>query len=157
MAGCADAPQAVTERPAVADDAPCRGAYADAMLRTAALILAAALVAVTYLGQAEAQLRCRAMDGDTLACGAERVRVMGLDAPEMRGRCPAEARKARTARDRMAALVIGGVSLQPHGRDRYRRLLAVVRDWQGRDVGAVLIREGLARPYRGERRRSWCG
>lgn len=75
----------------------------------------------------------------------------------MHGRCPAEVRLARVARDRMATLVIGGVTLHPHGRDRYRRLLAVVRDRQGRDVAAVLIREGLARPYGGERRRSWCG
>jgi len=57
----------------------------------------------------------------------------------------------------MSALVAGGVTLQPHGRDRYRRLLAVVRDRQGRDVAAVLIREGLARPYGGERRAGWCG
>jgi endonuclease YncB( thermonuclease family) len=33
----------------------------------------------------------------------------------------------------------------------------VVRDRQGRDVALVLIREGLARPYGGEGRRSWCG
>jgi endonuclease YncB( thermonuclease family) len=117
----------------------------------------AAILATVASGCAEAQQRCRAVDGDTLACGAERVRVMGLDAPEMRGSCPAEVRMARAARDRMEALVAGGVSLQPHGRDRYRRLLAVVRDRQGRDVAAVMIREGLARPYGGEARRSWCG
>jgi endonuclease YncB( thermonuclease family) len=106
---------------------------------------------------AMAQVHCQAVDGDTLRCGAERVRIMGLDAPEMRGQCPVEIRLARAARARMSALVAGGVMLQPHGRDRYRRLLAVVRDRQGRDVAAVMIREGLARPYGGERRRSWCG
>jgi endonuclease YncB( thermonuclease family) len=75
-----------------------------------------------------------------------RVRLMGLDAPETHDRCPAETRLARSAHDRMATLVIGGVSLHPQGRDR-----------QGRDVAAVLSREALARPYGGERRRSWCG
>jgi endonuclease YncB( thermonuclease family) len=125
-----------------------------AMLRLVALIFA---FIIASAGSADAQLRCRAVDGDTLACGDERVRIMGLDAPEMHGRCPAEIRLSRAARDRMAVLVAGGVSLQPHGRDRYRRLLAVVLDRQGGDVAAVLIREGLARPYGGERRRSWCG
>jgi endonuclease YncB( thermonuclease family) len=123
------------------------------MIRSATLILAVALAAVACGGQAAAQLQCRAVDGDTLRCGPERVKIMGLDAPEMRGRCPVEIRLAQSGRARMSVLVAGGVMLQPHGRDRYRRLLAVVRDRQGRDVAAVMIREGLARPYGGERRR----
>ena len=82
---------------------------------------------------------------------------MGLDAPEMRGQCPLEIRLAREARARMSALVARGVSLHPHGPDRYGRLLAAVRDRQGRDVAAVMIREGLAGPYGGERRWNWCG
>lgn len=31
---------------------------------------------------------CRAVDGDTLRCGQERVRLLGIDAPEMPGHCP---------------------------------------------------------------------
>ena len=39
--------------------------------------------------------------------------------------------------------------------DRYgRRLVRLSLD--GRDVGAVLISEGLAVPYRGGRRIDWC-
>lgn len=102
-------------------------------------------------------LRCEAVDGDTLRCGRERVRVVGLDAPEMRARCPAEARAARLARDRLASLVAGGVTLRPEGRDRYGRLLATAHDVRGRDVAEVLIREGLARQYDGHQRRGgWC-
>jgi endonuclease YncB( thermonuclease family) len=101
--------------------------------------------------------RARVVDGDTIRVDGEPVRVMGLDAPEMKGRCLAEIAAARRAKDRMAELIEGGVTLRPHGRDRYRRLLAVVTDSRGRDVAAVMIREGLARPYGGERRRSWCG
>lgn len=99
---------------------------------------------------------CRAIDGDTLSCGGRRVRIMGLHAPELRGRCPYESALARRAHQRMTGLIMGGSDLEPHGRDRYGRLLAVVLDRYGRDVALVMIREGLARANRGERRRGWC-
>ena len=155
MAARRDLLQAGAEQWVSRDDVNRLAAYAGAMLRIALIILGLCLSAVS--SPVVAQARCRAVDGDTLRCGDERVRVMGLDAPEMHGRYPAEVRLARAARARMAILVAGGITIHPHGRDRYRRLLAVVRDRQGRDVAAVLIREGLARPYGGERRRSWCG
>jgi hypothetical protein len=41
---------------------------------------------------------------------------MGLDAPEMEGRCQAEKEAARRARARMVELVARGVTLRPHGR-----------------------------------------
>ena len=120
-------------------------------MRFLALLFAAALSF-----PALALERARVVDGDTIRVDGEPVRVMGLDAPEMRGRCPAEIAAARRAKDRMAELIAGGVTLRRHGRDRYRRLLAVVTDSRGRDVAVVMIREGLARPYGGERRQSWC-
>ncbi len=101
--------------------------------------------------------RIRAVDGDTLALGRERVRVVGLDAPELHGRCERETVLARAAQRRMAQLVAGGVTLRPHGRDRFGRLLAVVHDRRGRDVARVMVRQGLARPYDGRGRRGgWC-
>lgn len=99
----------------------------------------------------------RAVDGDTLAYGHERIRVMGVDAPEtFQAKCPAELdaglrAKAFTA----AALDRGPVTLERHGRDRYGRTLAVVRI-DGRDLAVLLIGAGLGRPYHGERRRPWC-
>lgn len=99
---------------------------------------------------------CRAVDGDTLNCGGVRVRIMGLDAPEMRGQCPRESALARRAQQRMEGIIMGGVDLEPRGRDRYGRLLAVVRDRHGRDVARVMIREGFARENHGERRQGWC-
>ena len=121
----------------------------------------AALALTAFLagaGPVHAQgLHCTATDGDTLRCGPKRVRIIGLDAPELHARCPAELAMARAARDGMAELVAGGVTLRPHGRDRYRRLLAVVEDMRGRDVATMLVREGLARPYDGHgRRQGWC-
>ena len=104
-----------------------------------------------------AQPRCRAIDGDTLACGAERIRIIGLDAPEMHARCPAELDLARASRDRLEALIAPVIAIKPRGRDRYRRTLAVVLDATGRNVATTLISEGLARPYDGRGRRAgWC-
>ncbi len=104
----------------------------------------------------DAAQNCRAVDGDTLNCGGLRVRIMGLDTPEMRGQCPRESALARRAQQRMEGIIMGGVDLEPHGRDRYGRLLAVVRDRHGRDVARVMIREGFARENHGERRQGWC-
>jgi endonuclease YncB( thermonuclease family) len=80
------------------------------------------------------------LDGDT-------IRMVGLDAPEKCARCPAEARLAARATARLHGLVQPGVWLERHGRDRYRRTLAIVRD-----LAQVMIREGLARPYNGRGR-----
>jgi endonuclease YncB( thermonuclease family) len=40
--------------------------------------------------------------------------------------------------------------------DRYRRSLAHLTV-NGKDVGEILISEGLARPYNGKHRDGWCG
>lgn len=97
------------------------------------------------------------VDGDTIRVRNGRVRIMGLDAPELHARCPQEAVMARQATERMRQLIAGGVALEPHGHDRYGRVLAVVTDAQGRDVARVMIGEGLARAYSGGRREGWCG
>ena len=90
----------------------------------------------------------RASDGDSFRLGEERVRLLGLDAPElnqdcassMEGRWPC----GRAARERMAALLASGaVACQPEGRDRYDRLLARC-SVDGADMGATLVAEGLA-------------
>ena len=122
-------------------------------------MLGASVAFLALASPVQAQgLHCTATDGDTLRCGPKRVRVIGLDAPEMRARCPVERALAVVARDRLAKLVEAGVTLRPRGRDRYRRLLAVVLDSRGHDVAAVLVGEGLARPYDGHgRRQGWCG
>lgn len=99
----------------------------------------------------------RVIDGDTIAYRGQTIRIRGLDAPEMHGKCESEIRRAHQARDRLIELLAGGLRVYPNGRDRYRRVLAVVRDARGRDVARVLIAEGLARPYDGRgRRQGWC-
>jgi micrococcal nuclease len=97
------------------------------------------------------------IDGDTIRLGAETIRLPGLDAPELHGRCAAEITLAIRASERLRALVARGVEIDRHGQDRYRRTLATVRTSQGRDVAMILIQEGLARPYNGRgQRQGWC-
>jgi endonuclease YncB( thermonuclease family) len=97
-------------------------------------------------------------DGDTLVlAGGERVRVLGVDAPELHPcQCEAECRLGRNARDLVAVAVGPGVLVSRRGRDRYDRTLAVVRLQDGTDLAQLLIRNGLGRPYRGGARESWC-
>lgn len=89
------------------------------------------------------------VDGDTLQCGPERVRLFGVDAPELahRGR-PAEA-WAVAARQRLEALTAGRVACREadNGRDRYGRLVAICSGPRTPDLGAALVREGLARDF----------
>lgn len=97
---------------------------------------------------AHAQPTIAVVDGDTLRVDRRLVRLIGLDAPELHGACAAR---------RLAELVQGGVTLHPHGRDRYGRTLALVFDADGRNLATVLISEGLARRYDGRGPRSgWC-
>lgn len=90
----------------------------------------------------------RASDGDSFRLGDDRVRLLGLDAPELAQTClDADAARwpcGRVARDRMASLLASGpLDCQPEGRDRYDRLLArcAVGDI---DLGATMVAEGLA-------------
>lgn len=118
-----------------------------------ALTLALLLLATP----AAALERAEVIDGDTIRIGAETIRIMGLDAPELHGRCAAEITLAIRATERLRVLVARGIEIERHGRDRYRRTLAVVRTSTGRDVAMLLIQEGLARPYDGRgQRQGWC-
>jgi len=102
----------------------------------------------------------RVIDGDTLELRAtgERIRIANIDTPEIsEPRCAAERRHGLEAKARVQALLAraSAIELRPIGReDRYGRTLARVRA-DGRDLGGELIRDGLARPWRG-RREPWC-
>jgi micrococcal nuclease len=104
------------------------------------------------------------VDGDTIAIGSERIRLLNVDAPEsFRPRCDAELVAGLKAKERLAQLLRRErVQSDRQGQDRYRRTLARVRA-DDRDVGETLIAEGPALPGRDgreaweERRRHWCG
>ena len=98
------------------------------------------------------------VDGDTFWLGGEKIRIADINAPETHpAGCPAEAARGEAASRRLVALLNAGqFTLEPwrRERDRYGRLLRVVTR-QGRSLGAQLVGEGLAEPWRG-RRSDWC-
>jgi micrococcal nuclease len=109
---------------------------------------------------------CRVLqviDGDTvdMYCpgeGALRTRLMGFDAPEVFSpQCPAELRAGLEATWHLRRALWSAETLQVtlHGSDRYERALAEMRI-DGRPVAEMMIAAGLARPYDGGTRRSWC-
>lgn len=92
-------------------------------------------------GQVRGRLRTDyyAIDGDSLRRGDQDVRVIGIDTPEY-GECGFEQARAATA-----GFISRGIRLvNRSGRDRYGRVLAYVESGNGRDLGTMLIRRGLA-------------
>ena len=85
------------------------------------------------------------------------VRLRGIDTPELHGKCEAEARKARAARDYVIQRLsqAKAVALKDPARDKYFRLdVTVMVD--GVNLNQDLIQRGYARPYTGQRRQGWC-
>ncbi|WP_027858456.1 thermonuclease family protein [Marinobacterium jannaschii] len=85
------------------------------------------------------------------------VRVKGIDAPEIRGKCEDEKRRAREARNYTRQLLESAevVELRSIERGKYFRLLADVYT-DGESLAEKLIGEVLARPYDGGKRQGWC-
>ncbi len=112
----------------------------------------------------------RIIDGDTLAIGAERIRLLGIDAPELAqvcldGETPRNCGQAAKA-ELAAMAALGRVECSGHSKDKYGRLLAVCTSG-GRELNAAMVRSGQAVSYGGyaaeerfaqaERRGLWAG
>src|SRR4051812_41165031 len=99
--------------------------------------------------RSEAVLVRRVVDGDTIDVATiGRVRLLGIDAPEIGRGFDTSAPFAREARTRLAAIVLHRwIRLEQDGvpLDTYNRHLAYVLTEDGVFVNAVLVREGLAR------------
>ena len=92
--------------------------------------------------------RAEAVDGDTLAVGGVRVRLEGIDAPEIMQTCTDASGKAwecGAEATRILARLVANVvvSCEERGLDKYKRLLGVCRAG-GIEVNAELVRRGLA-------------
>ena len=98
-------------------------------------------------------------DGDTITVAARparkgqpflfKVRLAGIDAPEIRGGSIAEKQAALEARDFLRNLTLNkNVTLSNLEKEKYGRLLANVKH-RGRDLSRVLLECGHAVPYDG--------
>lgn len=165
MADCVYSAAAPGEEPALG--ARLRAALSAKTL--AAAFMAALLCAAPARAQAPLDgpfRRVEAIDGDTVvlrvSAGLIReitIRLKDIDAPEThRPGCDEERRKGEEAASRLAVLTGRGVRIVSYVEiDSRGRLLARLYDRQNRDVGAVMIAEGHARPLKdGEARRPWC-
>ena len=98
------------------------------------------------------------VDGDTSWLGGEKIRLSDINAPETQGAaCPVERALGERAKARLLVLLNQGafaLEVPPRATDRYGRSLRVATR-HGRSLGAQLVSEGLAEPWRG-RRSDWC-
>jgi endonuclease YncB( thermonuclease family) len=108
------------------------------------------------------------LDGDTFVARVRiwpgmdvttRVRLRGIDAPELHARCDVERVKAIAARDALEQILDeGAVGIAQVGQDKYGgRVDAAVFTAATPNVAAAMLARGLARRYSGGRRGSWCG
>jgi endonuclease YncB( thermonuclease family) len=83
-------------------------------------------------------------DGDTLRFGKDRVRLWGIDAPEIHQRCPDRWLAGIEASRKMRELVKGHhVICENRGHDRYGRMIGLCRA-DGVDIQAAMVRAGMA-------------
>jgi endonuclease YncB( thermonuclease family) len=109
----------------------------------------------------------RVIDGDTFEARVHlwpgldvttRVRLRGIDAPEMKARCGEERVKAEAAREALRNLLDQGeVGIARVTLDKYGgRVIADASTQATHDVSAALLSAGVARPYSGGHRDGWC-
>ncbi len=98
------------------------------------------------------------VDGDTFWFAGDKIRILDINTPETSSpQCDREYRLGMQATERLTQLLNAGpFSLEsgPEDTDRYGRLLRRVTRG-GRNLGEVLIDEGLAERWRGYKG-NWC-
>lgn len=129
------------------------------------LVLALVIAATPCSGEPIAAAEVKVTDGDTVKARGERYRLIGFDTPETwsfrRFIWPSERALGKRARDRLKELLTTGLvdltekpcectkdtRYDAQGRCRTNGRLCAVLTVDGRDVGPILISEGLAREF----------
>jgi endonuclease YncB( thermonuclease family) len=109
----------------------------------------------------------RVVDGDTFEARVNlwpglytttKVRLRGVDAPEMSARCSEERTSAEAARHALRRILDQGeVSIASVTFDKYSgRVVADALTQATPDVSEAMLATGRVRPYSGGRRETWC-
>lgn len=106
-------------------------------LVTAAMASLCGCTPAAALPPAEPISGCVVVDGDTLRCGEERIRLLAIDAPEKPGNCR-EGRQCApgdpfASEQTLRAAAKPTMTIRRIGTDRFGRTLALI-DAQGRDL-----------------------
>jgi endonuclease YncB( thermonuclease family) len=90
---------------------------------------------------------CRVTDGDTIRCGDERIRLLGIDAPELPGHCSARRHCAPgdpyASSSSLKTATTGELRIERVGEDHYGRTLAIVAGSRG-DLSCWQLSHGQA-------------
>lgn len=107
-----------------------------------------------------------AVDGDTIKCDGQNMRLLGPGAPNVEGIDTPETRNAKCAKEkllgnqatlRLKELLRQDVKVEDSGvRDRWGRHLVKVRMPNGETAGEVLLRDGYAVRWRPGYKADWC-
>lgn len=110
-------------------------------------VLPALESATAPTGGGEVVTGCTVTDGDTIRCGGQRIRLLGIDAPEIPGHC-------RRGRDcapgdpyastaSLEEAMTGELRIERVGEDRYGRTLATIKSDKG-DLSCWQLEHGQA-------------
>ena len=116
------------------------------------VVLAALLLLVPSVAVADITGKARVVDGDTIWIGETKIRLHGIDAPEMKQTCRTSKGKeqlcGQLAKQALQRLVQGqDVTCKGDERDRYKRLIAVCYVGQF-NINEQMVTDGWALAYR---------
>ncbi|VAW20647.1 hypothetical protein MNBD_ALPHA12-785 [hydrothermal vent metagenome] len=95
--------------------------------------------------------QARVVDGDTIRLKGQRIRILGIDAPEMKQTCKTSqgaiwACGQKSRQYLLSMLASKNLVCESRARDIYARLLARCM-LDGVDIGATMVRSGMAISY----------
>jgi endonuclease YncB( thermonuclease family) len=116
------------------------------------VVLAVFLLLAPSVAAADITGKARVVDGDTIWIGETKIRLHGIDAPEMKQTCRTSKGKeqlcGQLAKQALQRLIQGqDITCKGDERDRYGRLIAVCYTGPY-DLNAKMVRQGWALAYR---------
>ena len=144
-------------RPANPVAQSCSGASTRHALQICSIAILLCIATTTHagtlsvVGQSRWVSVAKVFDGDTFRSrSGERIRLLGINTPEISHNDQPEQPYARAARQRLLQLIAGKtvqLRLDRDKRDKYGRTLAQIYLRDGRWVNRILVAEGLAQVY----------